>query len=87
MPRRKRGQRGTSGVSRARWEQAWRLVDKKGWTQREAARWMHVSHTLVGYYLAKGPPPGWHPDKRPKAPVIDLRQKRDTRQGDGGRAP
>lgn len=86
MPRLKRGQRGNSGVSRARWEEVWRLVGKKGWTQREAARAMVVSHTLVQYYIRKGPPPGWHPDKRPRAPVIDLRQKRDARQGDGDRA-
>ena len=86
LPRKKRGERSTSDVSLARWQKIWTLVHKRGWTGRQTARGLNISHTLVQYYLAKGQPPGWHPDKRPRAPVIDLRQKRDTRQGGGDRA-
>jgi hypothetical protein len=79
-PWRGRGERGNSTVSRARWEEVWRLVGKKQWTQRQTARAMRISHTLVQYYIRKGPPPGWHPDKRPKAPVIDITQRAGTRK-------
>jgi hypothetical protein len=80
LPRKKRGERSNSTVALRRWQQIWKLYYKRGWTGRQIARSLNVSHTLVQHYLKKGPPPGWHPDKRPKAPVIDIRRRAGTQQ-------
>jgi Helix-turn-helix domain len=62
-------------VSHARWVKIWQLK-RRGWGQRQIGRSLKVSHSTVQYYIRKGPPPGWKPDTRPDAEVIDLARRR-----------
>ena len=81
MAYRKQGQRSDSSVAQARWRQAWDLVYRRHMTMAAAARWMHVDHETVRYYIKKGPPPGWHPPKeKPAAEVIEFRPQPGRQQ-------
>jgi transposase len=67
--------RGKGWVSHARWVKIWQLK-RRGWGQRQTARSLGISHSTVQHYIRKGPPPGWKPDARPDAEVIDFPRRR-----------
>jgi hypothetical protein len=73
-----RGQHGARADAAVLRKEAWRQVVTLGRTHREAALRMGISHTLVGYYVRKGKPPG--APKELDGDVIDIRA-RQARQG------